>query len=709
MAWFGAAVDGSRAVTAPLCPGGAFGAAAPSCPRPAFGAAAPSCLGEGLHAGHHRAGESSFLEGLEAGSPKKRPKNLDNGILLRRQTVTPRPLSRFISRFFASEASAGGESHRVGGGAFADARHGASSHRVDEGAPTARHGASSHHDSEAHHHHTHAVGSHHAGGHHLLTVEGLTVAFDMYDPSAPFFRAGRVRSEVLHGLTLSVHAGEILAVVGASGSGKTVLADALMGMFEPNSEVRGRIWFDGAPQDAASLKALRGRGISLVPQSVNNLDPLMRVGEQVRGVARGATRAEREADARRRTARQRELFSAYGLGPEVERLYPHQLSGGMARRVLLMCALMDEPRLIIADEPTPGLDLDLAVHALDDLRAFANAGGGVLLITHDIELALRACDRVAVFRDGTVVEETARESFASPELLRHPFSRELWHALPGHDFTTGEGDVEVPGSPRAPEASKVPETPEAPKAPKVPEAPKTSEAFREENASGAPGVGVATSPGANGAAGANAALEARGLAFAYPCGRPLFQGLDLTVRPGERVALEAPSGTGKTTLCRLLSGYLEPTAGLVRIDGAPLAPVARLDGAASPVQLLWQHPEQAFDPRMRMGESLAEVAVDRGVLESLRQAFGVREEWLSRLPHELSGGELMRFVMVRALVTRPRYLIADEATAMLDAVTQAELWHVMLDLQERDGWGLVLVSHSPDLVRRIATRSVRLG
>ena len=128
------------------------------------------------------------------------------------------------------------------------------------------------------------------------------------------------------------------------------------------------------------------------------------------------------------------LFSSYGLDRGVMDLYPHELSGGMVRRVLLMCALMDNPRLIIADEPTPGLDLDLAVHALDDLRDFANQGGAVMLITHDLELALRVADRVAVFDDGTVVEETSVESFDDPANLRHPFSRALWHAMPEHDF-----------------------------------------------------------------------------------------------------------------------------------------------------------------------------------------------------------------------------------------------------------------------------------
>ena len=246
----------------------------------------------------------------------------------------------------------------------------------------------------------------------------------MYDPAAPFFRAGRVRSEVLHNLSLSVHVGEVLAVVGASGSGKTVLADSLMGQWANNTEVKGRIWFDGIEQDAKSLSALRGHGLSMVPQGVNNLDPLMRVSDQVLGADRSPARR----------ARMHQLFIDYGLGSEAERLYPHQLSGGMARRVLLMCALMDEPRLIIADEPTPGLDLDLAVQALDDLRSFANAGGGVLLITHDIELALRVADRVAIFHDGSVVEETGVGNFSSPDLLRHPFTKALWHALPGHDF-----------------------------------------------------------------------------------------------------------------------------------------------------------------------------------------------------------------------------------------------------------------------------------
>lgn len=204
-------------------------------------------------------------------------------------------------------------------------------------------------------------------------------------------------------------------------------------------------------------------------------------------------------------------------------------------------------------------------------------------------------------------------------------------------------------------------------------------------------------------------LEARDLRFSYSSGEELFGGLSLSVGPCERVALLGASGRGKTTLCRLLAGYLEPASGGILVDGNPLVPVRCLRGQASPVQLLWQHPEQAFDPRLRVGRSLEEVAgVNEAQLEGLLASFGVKTGWLSRRPHELSGGELMRVAMVRALATGPRYLVADESTAMLDAVTQAELWCVLMALQERDGWGMVLVSHSSDLLSRVATRTVSL-
>ena len=299
---------------------------------------------------------------------------------------------------------------------------------MDKKAVTQGHESVIHKNSGEHHRHTHETTSKHEKGHHLLQVENLSIGFNRYTEQTSL-NSKKERLEIIHDLHVSVHEGEILAIVGASGAGKTLLAQTLMGQFEPNAFVQGAIWFDGKLQNASTLAALRGKDIALVPQTVLALDPLMKVGAQIVG-KRGDTKARKK--------KLKELFEHYGLSSEVEELYPFELSGGMARRVLLCTALIEEPKLIIADEPTPGLEIELAAKAIDDFRHFANQGGGVLLITHDVELALRVANRVAVFMDGTVVEETAVSNFSSPNTLQHPFSKALWHALPEHDFVSTE-------------------------------------------------------------------------------------------------------------------------------------------------------------------------------------------------------------------------------------------------------------------------------
>lgn len=196
-------------------------------------------------------------------------------------------------------------------------------------------------------------------------------------------------------------------------------------------------------------------------------------------------------------------------------------------------------------------------------------------------------------------------------------------------------------------------------------------------------------------------LEARGITYAYPgAARALYQGFDLAVAPDERVALCAPSGFGKTTLCRLLAGYERPQAGEVLVDGEPLP-----RRGACPVQMIWQHPEAAVDPRMRMGATLAEAGEVPG---RLLDDLGIQKRWLSRYPHELSGGELQRFCIARALGAHPSYLIADEVSTMLDAVTQAQIWRALVAEAEARAMGLIFVSHSPALASRLATRVVEL-
>jgi peptide/nickel transport system ATP-binding protein len=181
---------------------------------------------------------------------------------------------------------------------------------------------------------------------------------------------------------------------------------------------------------------------------------------------------------------------------------------------------------------------------------------------------------------------------------------------------------------------------------------------------------------------------------------PLFANLNLEFAATERVALQAPSGFGKTTLCKLLAGYLQPTNGAVLLDGEPL-PKSRV----CPVQMIWQHPEQAVDPRMRMTDALAQAGT---VAPALIERLGIRADWLTRYPHELSGGELQRFCIARALATQPRYLIADEITTMLDAVTQAQIWQVIFQEVQAQKIGLILITHSPTLTPRLATRTVEL-
>lgn len=260
----------------------------------------------------------------------------------------------------------------------------------------------------------------------LLEVEHLSVSFLQY--------AGGWRQtalEAIQGLQLSIGAGEVVAVIGASGSGKSLLAHAIMGILPGNATMSGTIRYRGEALTERRLAALRGRELALVPQSVNYLDPLMRVGDQVQGAAPGRAAA----------SRLRKVFERYQLAARVERLFPFQLSGGMARRVLVSTATIASPQLIIADEPTPGLHPAAVRETLGRFRELADEGCGVLLISHDIESALWIADKVAVLYAGTIVELALKNDFAADGgLLRHPYSRALWRSLPQNDF------VPIPGS-----------------------------------------------------------------------------------------------------------------------------------------------------------------------------------------------------------------------------------------------------------------------
>lgn len=199
-------------------------------------------------------------------------------------------------------------------------------------------------------------------------------------------------------------------------------------------------------------------------------------------------------------------------------------------------------------------------------------------------------------------------------------------------------------------------------------------------------------------------LEARGMTFYYPGKRkrPVLQGVSLSIAPGERVGLQAPSGSGKTTLCRLLAGYEKPQQGEILLDGRPLQDYR----GVCPVQMVWQHPETVVDPLLRLGDTLSEAGA---VEERLAQALHIEQAWRNRYPAELSGGELQRFCIARALRPETRFLLCDEISAMLDLVTQAQIWRFLMEEAARRQLGLLVVSHDSALLQQVCTRVHRLS
>ena len=258
----------------------------------------------------------------------------------------------------------------------------------------------------------------------ILSVEHLGIFFTQYE------RGWRqTKLPVIRDLSVKVRSGQVVAVVGSSGSGKSLLAHGIMGLLPGNASWSGDIAFKGEALTQKRLKTARGREMVLVPQSVSYLDPLMTVGSQVR-------KGRKDKESRRKCRR---ALERYGLGKETEQLYPFQLSGGMTRRVLISTAVMENPCLVIADEPTPGLHISAAKRVLSHFRELADDGAGVLLITHDLELAVEAADRIVVFYAGTTVEEAAAEDFKGEERLRHPYSKALYRAMPANGFEAVSG------------------------------------------------------------------------------------------------------------------------------------------------------------------------------------------------------------------------------------------------------------------------------
>ncbi|WP_409969489.1 ATP-binding cassette domain-containing protein [Bengtsoniella intestinalis] len=460
----------------------------------------------------------------------------------------------------------------------------------------------------------------------ILQIEHMNISFTVKGAT----------SHVVRDLSIDLCEGEILAIVGASGSGKTVFSHALMGILPSTATQTGTITYQGVPLNQKTCV----EHFTLIPQTSSYLDPLMKIDQQI-------------------------SLKSNTLSNKSDNLYPFQCSGGMIRNALFSLAYEKEATVIIADEPTPGLDLDTAMETLTQLKALAQEGKSVILITHDIDLALHIANRVAVFYDGTVLEVAKAEDFTSGT-LQHPYTRALFDALPQNGFTGYHFPRHVDNP-----ATFCPNHQTAP-------LPVVCADHREQRN--------------------DPTLSCQGLGFRYPCKRVLFERVNFAIRQGQHICLFARSGFGKSTLAKVLSGYETPFAGQVLLDGKA---VNHKD--FSPVQLIYQHPERSVNPKWTMAQILAEGgAYDADLLHR----FGIDDSFLNRFPHELSGGELQRICIVRAMKAGTRFLICDEITTMLDAITQANIWHSMVQEAGKRNIALLVITHNQALAHRICEQVV---
>ncbi len=490
----------------------------------------------------------------------------------------------------------------------------------------------------------------------VLSVENLTVRLP----------AGGDRANAVTGLSLTVSPGEIVCVVGESGSGKSVTAHSVMGLL-PKGQLtasEGRILLQGEDVLAASparLRDLRGTRMAMIFQEpMTALNPVLTVGDQIDEVLRIHT----PMDAAARRERVLGIMGAVRL-PDPERMidaYPHQLSGGQRQRIMIAQALVLDPALLIADEPTTALDVTTQAQILKLIAEMqARQNTGVLFITHDFGVVAEIADRVVVMQHGRVVEQGDRET-----VLRAP-----------------------------------------------------REAYTKMLIASVPGI---TPPERKPILGA-VALETKNLSKTYG-GGGVFSGktrivkaavdVDLTVRRGETLGVVGESGSGKSTVARCIARLIEPSGGEIRIRGVDVAkmPERELRKHRRHVQIVFQDPYRSLNPRRTVGQSIMEGPMNFGTSKAdalarardLMGLVGLQPDSLDRYPHQFSGGQRQRICIARALAMEPEVLIADEAVSALDVSVQAQVLKLLDDVRRRFDLAVLFITHDLRVAAQICDR-----
>ncbi|WP_289033870.1 ABC transporter ATP-binding protein [uncultured Roseibium sp.] len=501
----------------------------------------------------------------------------------------------------------------------------------------------------------------------LLSIDKLKVSFQT--------RRGEVHA--VRGVSLNVDKGEILGIVGESGSGKSVTSYALMHLLDKGGSITGgSLSYGGLDLKNAkesAMRDLRGREISMIFQNPRAaLNPIRKVGHQIEDVLR------RHAKATRFTARAEAIkaLEAVRIHDAEARYhaYPFELSGGMCQRVVIAIALACDPKLLIADEPTTGLDITTQKAVMDLIsELIAERGMSALVITHDLGLAAQYCDRIVVMKDGEVVEEGVPEQlFVAP---KHAYTRKLVDATPR---AGAEVRSLLPNSKRTP--------------------------MPQFHPSGTP------------------LLEIRDLVKTYQ-GKSgpvhAVKGISFDVQKGQSVGLVGESGCGKSTTSSMLVRLDDPTSGVIRFNGEDLAQTPAQSFARDPrrasIQMVFQDATDSFNPRHTARQSISEplarlAKMDRtqrrARVAELADLVGLPQPLLDRFPHQLSGGQKARVGIARAIALNPEFLVLDEPTAALDVSIQAVVLNLLVDLRAKLGVSYLFVSHDLHVVRLLCDHVV---
>ena len=503
----------------------------------------------------------------------------------------------------------------------------------------------------------------------VVQIDNLVVSFAT--------DAGPVKA--VDDVSLRVAPGEVLAIVGESGSGKTVTAKTILGLLPDTATASGAIILrnreNGDEADVISidkrrLREVRGSDVAMVFQEPSTaLNPVYTVGWQI---AEGL-RAHSKMSAKEATAKAVEILERVGI-PEPEKrvkYYPHQFSGGQKQRIVIAMALVLNPGLIVADEPTTALDVTVQAEILDLLRRCRDEfGAAIVLITHNMGVVADLADRVAVMYQGKLVEEAdARTLFAAPQA---EYTKALLASVP----KVGQG---------------------------VSSTQDRAAARTSDWSTAAPVV------------------KAEGLRIQYPgrLGQPGFvavDDVDFEIRSGEVLGLVGESGSGKTTIGRAIGGLTKVTGGSLKVLGIELNGVRerRFRPVRSDIGFVFQDPASSFNPLLTIADCVAEPlvvhgrasspAAARGRVDDLLEAVQLPRSYGDRFPHELSGGQRQRASLARALALEPTLLIADEPTSALDVSVQARVLELFAELQKEFGFAALFISHDLAVVDLLADR-----